>query len=152
MIEIRISENTAAEDMAVYEELTKSETIFQRLDALEAAVDDTGWRDLNLENGVQAYATGNKPQYRRIGKVVFLRGAVTNVNARNTVIATLPEGFRPSTMSYPYVQNTSLRIGDFMMLSRIIAGTNGQIKIEALSDGASFGAKWFPINCCFVIG
>lgn len=151
MIEIRISENTAAEEMAAWDEISKSQTIFERLDALEAAVSDTGWCDLNLENGVQAYAAGNKPQYRRIGKVVFLRGAVTNVNVRNTVIATLPEGFRPSTMSYPYVQNTSLRTGDFMMMSRIIAGTNGQIKIEALSDGAAFGNKWFPINCCFVI-
>ena len=162
MIEIRISENTAAEEMAVYEELMSGalySTVFERLDALEAKVanlesivgTDTGWIDLPLDSGVQAYNSNQTPKYRKIGKIVFLRGAVTNILERNTIIGTLPAGFRPATVSHPYIQNTSMRTGNFPMFSRIIVGTDGIIKLEAISDGAAFGNKWFPINCCFVI-
>lgn len=162
MIEIRISENTASEDMAVYEELVKGalySTVFERLDALEAKVanlesivgTDTGWIDLPLDSGIQAYNSGQTPKYRKVGKIVFLRGAVTNVANRDTTIATLPVGFRPASISYPYVQNTSIRTGNFAMFSRLIVGTDGRIRLEAISDGAAFGNKWFPITCNFVI-
>lgn len=112
---------------------------------------DSGWINLTLENDVQPYSEGQPPQYRKINNTVFIRGAVTNINANATTIATLPSGFRPLAMSYPYVQNTTIRTGNFAMFSRMIVGTNGQIRLEAITDGASFGEKWFPINCSFPI-
>lgn len=154
-------------------------TVFERLDALEATVnglntdisnltrhltsveetveellnaeEDTGWLDLPLASGIQAYSNAQTPKYRKIGKIVFIRGAVTNIQNRDTTIATLPAGFRPASISYPYVQNTSIRTGNFAMFSRMAVGTDGRIKLEAISDGAAFGNKWFPITCSFVI-
>ncbi len=96
-------------------------TIFERVDALEATVEaqaatilsmeetldqvltaeeDTGWIDLPLAGNVQAYSEELKPKYRKIGNIVFLSGVVKNITAENTVIGTLPEGFRPIRQSY----------------------------------------------------
>lgn len=154
-------------------------TIFERVDALETSVtglitdlsnlrkqftsmeetldqvlnaeEDTGWLPLTLQNGVEAYSTNQVPQYRKVGKIVFVRGAVKNITARDTVIATLPAGFRPVGASHTYVQNTSQRTGNFAMYSRMIVNTSGAIKLEGITDGAAYGDKWFPIGCSFVV-
>lgn len=154
-------------------------TIFERLDALEATVnglntdlsnlsrhltsveetveelinaqEDTGWITLPLADGIQAYNAANTPQYRKIGNLVVIRGTVKGVTARNTVIGTLPEGFRPNKAN-PYVQNTSLGTGNFATQTRITLTTTGDIKLEAISDNAVFGAdKWFPIATMYLV-
>lgn len=66
---------------------------------------DTGWLDLTLVSTVVAYGTTQKPQYRRIGKQVFVRGVYLGAGTGITVgttIATLPEGFRPSQRIMKY--------------------------------------------------
>lgn len=65
----------------VYEEI---DTLKTRVDAVESILSgidltDTGWNTLPLADGIQAY--GGAPQYRRIGKIVSIRGAVKNVLA-----------------------------------------------------------------------
>lgn len=122
------------------------------IEALKAtAATDTGWLTLPLAQGISGY--GNSvPQYRKIGKVVFIRGAVQNVLERNTIVGVLPEGFRP-TISHSYIQNTSMRSGNLGMNARLAIRSNGEILIETISDGASYGAdKWFPLHTDFVIG
>lgn len=111
---------------------------------------DTGWIDLTLSSGIVSYAPTQIPQCRRIGKTIYIRGAVKNVLA-NGVIATLPAGYRPnSTISF--VQNTSVRTGNFAMYARWTVNAGGEIKLEAISDGAEYGeTKWFPISTCFTI-
>ena len=117
---------------------------------LQSAVNDTGWITLPLADGIEVYSTGVVPQYRKIGKVVAIRGAIKNVLASGTV-ATLPSGYRPS-YSVPFVQNTSMRTGDFAMFSRMIVGSDGNIKVEAITDGAEYAAnKWMPLHCVFMI-
>lgn len=154
-------------------------TIFERLDALEASVTslnsdinninrrftsleetveemldaetDTGWITLPLASGITAYNEANTPQYRKIGKLVVVRGTVKGITARNTVIGTLPTGFRP-TKANPYVQNTSLGTGNYATQTRLTLTTTGEVKLEAISDNAVFGAdKWFPIATMFLI-
>ena len=154
-------------------------TIFERLDALEATVTslnsdinninrrftsleetveemldaeiDTGWITLPLASGITAYNEANTPQYRKIGKLVVVRGTVKGITARNTVIGTLPTGFRP-TKANPYVQNTSLGTGNYATQTRLTLTTTGEVKLEAISDNAVFGAdKWFPIATIFLI-
>lgn len=134
----------------IYEDI---ETLKTRMDAIESVVGaadltDTGWNTLPLADGIQAY--GGAPQYRRIGKVVSIRGAVKNVLATG-VLATLPEGCRP-TYSVSYVQNTSMRSSTCAMFARMLVGADGKIQVQAISDGAAFAAdKWFPIHCTFLI-
>lgn len=140
-------------------------TIFERLDALEATVTnltnelvqledllgDTGWITLPLASGITAYNEANTPQYRKVGKLVFIRGTVKGITARNTVIGTLPQGFRP-TKANPYVQNTSLGTGNYATQTRLTVTTTGDVKIEAISDNAVFGAdKWFPIATEYLV-
>lgn len=154
-------------------------TIFERLDAIEATVnglntdinnltrhltsveetveelinaeEDTGWITLSLADGITAYNEANTPQYRKIGNLVFIRGTVKGITARNTVIGTLPEGFRP-TKANPYVQNTSLGTGNYATQTRLTVTTTGDVKLEAISDNAVFGAdKWFPIATEYLV-
>lgn len=114
----------------------------------QSAITDTGWLNLPLADGIQPY--GGAPQYRKIGKLVAIRGAVKNVLAPGP-IATLPAGYRP-TYSVPYVQNTSMRSTTCAMYDRMIVGTDGVIQVQAISDGAAFAAdKWFPLHCTFLI-
>lgn len=58
--------------------------------------DDTGWINLTLNSGWSYQYESDRPQYRRIGKQVFLRGLIDGTAAAGTIIATLPTGFRPS--------------------------------------------------------
>lgn len=154
-------------------------TIFERLDALEAQVnglitdfnymgrkivnleetveelinaqEDTGWITLPLASGITAYNEANTPQYRKIGNLVVIRGTVKGITARNTVIGTLTEGFRP-TKANPYVQNTSLGAGNYATQTRLTVTTTGDVKLEAISDNAVFSAdKWFPIATMYLV-
>ena len=57
---------------------------------------DSDWIDLPLNSGwsMNDYDT-EKPQYRKVGKVVMLRGLVNATGEAGNLISTLPAGFRP---------------------------------------------------------
>lgn len=123
----------------------------QDVSELKEATADSGWRTLPLNEGIEPYNEANTPQYRKIGKLVIIRGTVKGVTARNTVIGNLPVGYRP-TKANPYVQNTSLGSGNVATQTRVTVTTTGDIKLEAISSDAVFGAdKWFPIATMFLI-
>lgn len=63
---------------------------------LEVDNNDSGWIDLPLNAGwtMNDYDT-EKPQYRKVGKVVMLRGLVNATSEAGNLISTLPAGFRP---------------------------------------------------------
>jgi hypothetical protein len=70
--------------------------------ALLAAAGDTGWVDVTVSSGFVPQAGTEKPQVRRIGKVVFTRGgwltgAGNGITAANSTynVGTVPAGFRP---------------------------------------------------------
>ena len=69
---------------------------------------DTGWQDLTLLNGVTARDNTNiyKPQYRKIGNLVYIKGQIT-IPAHNSdlVAFVLPSGCRPSTEIPSIVNN-----------------------------------------------
>ena len=114
---------------------------------------DSGWLDVTLSGDVQQYSNTSKPQYRKIGNVVYLRGAVKNVTSDNTTIGVLPAGYRPIDMSHQYIQATSNE-NNSANFSRIKIGTDGAIIIEAISTGitATYNSTdWFPINTSFTM-
>ena len=73
---------------------------------------DTGWQDITLQNGVTARSgDAYKPQYRKIGNVVYIKGQV-NIPSHNSTITMceLPSGYKPSyeakmPLMLPYVHN-----------------------------------------------
>ena len=123
-------------------------SVLAELPTLQAAVNDSGWKTLPLAEGLEAYGSTQIPQYRKIGKIVFVRGAVKGITATGT-IATLPAGYRPA-VTMPFVQNTSQRSGPFTMVARYVINNAGAIMLESVSDGATLAAdKWFPIATSF---
>lgn len=112
---------------------------------------DTGWQTLTLQNGFTA-ATGLAPAYRKIGKTVYVRGAVTSSDAitLNTAIFTLPEGCRP-LMNHHYMSahctSGSGSMGDLVMQ----ISTAGDA--EAFAGGVTgSGGRTIPVDTCFAVG
>lgn len=64
---------------------------------MAAITADSGWLDIPLNSGwsMNDYTT-DKPQYRKIGNRVMLRGIVSATAEAGNAIATLPIGFRPA--------------------------------------------------------
>ena len=123
----------------------------ERWDAGGAAL-DTGWLDLELADGVGAHQDG-VPQYRRIGNVVHLRGAFTNVMESGVICSTLLIGFRPTEQAHVFTQTAS-RVeavnGVFLVDWRI--DVDGNIILVRNSNSEDFGDEtWFPIHTSFII-
>lgn len=115
----------------------------------KADLTDLGWKTLSLASGITAYSATSTPKYRKIGDVVYITGAVKGVTTANTVIGTLPEGYRPEIMDYVYVQNTSMVSGK-PNFARWTIKTTGEIRVEAASNGFA-AANWLPINTNFAV-
>ena len=58
------------------------------------AGDNGTWYDLVLQNGFTAHGT-YPPKYRKIGNMVYMKGIVNGVASTNSVLGSLPAGFRP---------------------------------------------------------
>lgn len=115
--------------------------------------EDSGWVDITMSGEVQAYSSGTQPQYRKIGNVVYLRGAVKNITAANTTIGVLPTGCRPTGVAHQYIQVTSSENGS-PNFSRLKVGTDGSIIVEGISTGITAtynNTDWFPINTSFIM-
>ena len=106
---------------------------------------DSGWLDMTLSGSVIAFNEEQKPRYRRIGKEVFISGVVKNIEAVNTVIATLPANYRPSKKIIIAVPSTGTKF------SRVSIQTNGVITFEQSSDNAIAASNWVSIACNFAI-
>lgn len=61
---------------------------------------DSGWLDLPLKTGWSYQYDTDKPQYRKIGNIVYLRGLIDATATAQTTIGELPVGFRPTVGSF----------------------------------------------------
>ena len=84
--------------------------------------EDTGWITPTLLNGwVNLGGSNRSAQYRRLNGVVSITGTLkSGVTAANTVIFTLPAGFRPSASLYLPTQSANA-------LATINIAANGDI-------------------------
>jgi hypothetical protein len=99
---------------------------------------DSGWQTPTLLNSWvdfgPPYVTA---QYRKIGKIVYVKGFVVNGTA-GWAIFTLPVGFRPSaTLRFPAIANSAL----------------GTIQIEATGNFTALTGSnvWFAMDCSFLV-
>lgn len=111
----------------------------------EINIFDSGWLDLTLQNNVLAFNDEQKPQYRRLGKTVLLRGVVKSVTAFETVIATLPANYRPAKRVIFATPSTSTKF------SRISVNTDGRIIYEQNNEDAVTSGNWHSITCMFSV-
>lgn len=102
---------------------------------------DSGWITLPLAIG--APTGGETPEYRRIGKIVHLRGrmAFPSIGTGNTVVANLPAGFRPSKLTmWARAENSATNNG------RLWVATNGAVTISPQAATTSTS-----VACTFMV-
>lgn len=62
---------------------------------------DTGWYTLSLTSGVNPQNESQYPcRYRKVNDRVYVDGCVKGLSAAGQIVATLPEGYRPSKSYY----------------------------------------------------
>ena len=99
---------------------------------------DTGWAKLTLASGISEQNNSQYPcRYRKINNQVYVDGCVKGITAINTVVATLPEGYRPSK-SY-YFQSASN--GGHTDTFRV--HTDGRIELLFATGAVSAGSYHF---------
>lgn len=122
-------------------------TVLQELRALSAvisgATQDSGWSNLELQNGATAYSAALTPAVRKYGKEVFIRGCLKNVSL-NTVFTTLAEGYRPAMTRY-------FTIATGNVTATIEMGVNGQMKVANVIGSLTAGTL-IPIDTQFITG
>ena len=107
----------------------------------QPALFDTGWLPLPLGPGVIEYSAGSPPEYRRVGREVYLRGAVKGVAATpsSALVGTLPAGFRPAA-NIVTVQTTS---GAFTANWQI--NPAGTIYVLNSQHAGASTSSWYPL-------
>lgn len=115
---------------------------------------DSGWIAGTLSSMFKEYAAGsNGPEYRRVGKKVYIRGVVSpkqsiQGSASQNTIFVLPEGFRPSKAEYRECQGSTKAT----WLLDITAG--GEVRMSRYGVGTYQTADtdcWLPFSCNFLI-
>lgn len=93
---------------------------------LKSESDPTPWRDLSLKNGWQHHLGYTNVQYSKsFDGVVYIRGTARGGRiARETVITTLPIGFRPTQVLYLSAINNSYSMATLAILP------NGDIVVK----------------------
>lgn len=115
---------------------------------------DTGWQTLTLSSDFKAYDNERPQQYRRIGKKVYVRGAVsptktiTGSNTNQVTIATLPEGFRPS-QSISVLCQGSMKNNWLIEIKKEGAITFSRYGITAAANAEP--NVWLPFNVSFLV-
>ena len=118
-------------------------------DDLSDYFSDSGWIALTLENGAQAYDSGNTPAYRSIGGKVYLHGGFKNVTTANTVIATLPVALQPEVDFYFVTQ--SLSSGTVTNTITMVINTAGQLKLVGFAaSGTTTASDLIPISAHYL--
>lgn len=94
---------------------------------------DTGWITLPLESGI--IDSAELPQYRRLGKFVYLRGRLVRSGGASwvvgtTAVATLPSGFRPSSLTMWALSGSSATSSQ----GRFWVATTGVVNVSPVSS------------------
>ncbi len=115
---------------------------------------DSGWQNATLSSAFKNYNddSSNTPQYRKIGKVVEIRGAVapTSQIAANsiTVMFNLPAGFRPSKETKSIQQGSEL---NSWLLQVRPSGNVDIARYGTTTNIAIPTTAWLPFNFTFTI-
>lgn len=103
----------------------------------------TDWTDLPLASGITAYSEAQKPRYMRNNKTIFLSGVVKGLTTHDSLIGTLPAGFRPAKkVIFPIAS-----VGQ--IISKMSVETDGRIVYNRSSMEPIVAENYHSIACCF---
>lgn len=118
---------------------------------------DSGWQRCTLTSGFTDYADDQILQYRKIGKMVEIRGAIktlSNISGSsnmNAVITTLPEQFRPAQRIIVTAIGTSNNLSMFNISP---SGEVALIRYISMKDGTYTtvtNSMWIQLQAVFMV-
>lgn len=110
--------------------------------------EDSGWKTLPLARGITPNSDSVIPQYRKIGEAVYIRGGIKGIVNDDTLVGTLPAGYRP-TRVFHFLQNKSAS-GGVPMIARWKIESNGNITM-LFSYDQSDATHWFALDTSFLV-
>lgn len=118
--------------------------------------DDSGWINFTLEGGAVAYP-GLTPAVRKVGNVVYIRGAIYQVTDPQRVVCTLPEAFAPRMEHYfaQVVGGTGVGVGYTTVRFKVnrSAATGGTATITLNGATGALNANMtIPMSTSFIVG
>lgn len=105
---------------------------------------DSNFQDLSLASGITVGSVTQQAKYKKTGGIVSVVGDISGVTKRNTVVATLPVGYRPAYQMY------FLGVCSGQRFCRWFIPTNGNITLEWVSDG-KYDLSWYGLDFSFPI-
>ena len=105
-----------------------------------ASVSDSGWITATLLNNYTHYDTSQygPVRYRKIGNIVNIQG-ITTQNVANSVIFTLPVGYRPPNQIIICAQNAN-------SVARLDIKQNGDVMPQTAAS-----SSWISCACTFMV-
>lgn len=115
--------------------------------------EDTGWRDVSFSSGFVHHSETDRVRYRRVGKVVELRGAVKNTNqvSANTDVTVATIG---DTTCRPSKRVTYRQQGSGMNTFVISINTTGTIAVNRYGTTSGIAipsGSWLNVHTTFLV-
>lgn len=111
--------------------------------SLNSKTDDSGWQTITPTNGTAATDINYIPKYRKIGKLVTMRGYITVKNSNS--MFTLPEAYRPSA------RLTFAGTNDNKNVNEIRVTEGGDVRLLDTTGSLSSGVACFLDNITYFI-
>jgi hypothetical protein len=122
---------------------TNKSNIVSASNEINAKLEDTGWKTITPTNGTAATDINYIPKYRKIGKLVTMRGYITVKN--NNAMFTLPEAYRPSA------RLTFSGTNDNRNVNEIRVTEGGDVRLLDTTGSLSSGVSCFLDNITYFI-
>lgn len=115
--------------------------------------EDTGWKDVTFSSGFVHHSETDRVRYRRVGKVVELRGAVKNTNqvSANTDVTVATIG---DTTCRPSKRVTYRQQGSGMNTFVISINTTGTIAVNRYGTTSGIAipsGSWLNVHTTFLV-
>lgn len=99
----------------------------------------TGWFTPTLVNGWTTFPGYQSPQYKKIGRLVYIRGMVQNPNSVTGEIFNLPSGFRPPAgvakgLTYGNLTGTFLTVTSSGDVSTGVGAANSALPVDFIFE------------------
>lgn len=105
---------------------------------------DSKFQNLSLVNGITGGSITKGVRYKKTGGIVSVIGDISGVKGEQTIIATLPVGYRPAYQTYVLGACSGQRFCRWVILPA------GNIILESVSDG-KYDLPWYELNFSFPI-
>lgn len=140
----------------MYEIIIENVNIKSLTPLFEVVPQDSGWQDISFDSYFQAYSDGQKPQYRKIGKVVEIRGAfkataeLSITGASNSyVLGSIPREFAPSQQIIQICQGSGEAVWTFTLR------TDGTMSVSRYRKGTTWTNittdTWLPVQVMYFV-